>query len=264
MYDYHIHTLFSDDSNSTVTDMIDAACDLGYLEVALTDHYDPAYPNRNLPFDLDFSGYERMLEHVSREYLGKIHIVKGIEIGLQEPVLKKCSAAVSAYNYDFIIGSFHCAEGKELYGGDFFKDKSIKQSYIDFYTYMYNCLSVYKDYSVVGHFNIIDRYSAQLPPDSVYFDIVETIFKKIIDDGKGIEINTSSFRYGMGDRRTPATEILRLYKELGGDIITIGSDAHYPKHVGYKIGHMPEYLKSIGFKYLTTFRDKKPIQNIMP
>jgi len=261
MFDYHTHTSFSDDSSARMDHMIEAAYFLGFREIAVTDHYDPKYPNRDLPFDLDFKSYHCQLDEMRSLYSNRIKVIKGIEIGLQKKAIEECRAAASAYDYDFIIASFHCAQNKELYGGDFFKNKTVDQAYIDFYKYVRDCLTEYKDYSVLGHINIIDRYAGSIPQDHVYMDIVEEILKIIISDGKGIEINTSSFRYGMGDRMTPALSILRLYKSLGGEIVTIGSDAHFPEDVGYKLDFLPEFLKAQGFRHITTFEGLRAIQN---
>lgn len=257
MYDYHSHTFHSDDSTTPIRSMVEAACSLGLKEYAITDHYDPDYPDPEFPFDLNFPEYHRDLNQVAEEFKNKIKIVKGIEIGIQGgDTLEKCSLAAKAYPYDFIIGSFHCAEGMELYNSPYFEGRSIKESYLAFYTYMYNCLREYKDYDVIGHFNIIDRYSPEIAPASNYMDIVEAILKQVIDDGKGIEINTSSFRYKMGDRTTPALEILQLYKDLGGSIITTGSDAHKPSNVGYRLDYAQHMIKSVGLRYLTTFHQR--------
>lgn len=261
MFDYHTHSSFSDDSPTPIVDMVEAAYALGLSEIAITDHYDPEYANRSVPFFLDFPAYHRALDHMYTSYEGKIKVVKGIELGLQKKVLTHCSKIAQDYDYDFILGGFHCAENKELYGGDFFKGITIERAYQDFYSYVFDCLSIFKDYSVLAHFNIIDRYAEETPKDHVYFDIVESILKMMIEDGKGIEINTSSFRYGMGRRMTPSLEILRKYKDLGGDIITIGSDAHFPKDVGYKLDSMPAFLKGEGFRFITTFDHLKPFQN---
>jgi histidinol-phosphatase (PHP family) len=168
------------------------------------------------------------------------------------------SPSAKSFDYDFILGSFHCAEGKELYGNAYFENRSVEDAYISFYTYMYDCLKLYKDYDVLGHFNIIDRYAEYVAKPSLYMDIVEAILKLIIDDGKGIEINTSSFRYGMGERTTPAKEILQLYKDLGGTIITAGSDAHKPDDVKFKLDEAYYMMESAGFKYFTTFSQRIP------
>jgi len=259
MYDYHTHSSFSDDCSTKMTDMLNMAYQIGLKEIAITDHYDPDYPDIEFPFDLDMENYHKELLLVEAQYINKLKIIKGIEIGIQHgETLKKCSAAANCFPYDFILGSFHCAEGSELDGSGFYKGRTAEESYIAFYTYMYDCLKLYKDYDILGHFNIIDRYTSKIPDSSVYMGIVEEILKLIIEDGKGIEINTSSFRYGMGDRTTPAQEILQLYADLGGEMITVGSDAHFPKDIGFNFSYAHQMISSVGIKYLTTFEKRTP------
>lgn len=255
MYDYHTHTSFSEDSNTPMKEMVEAACRLGIREMAITDHYDPNYP---LPSDIDLPEYQKALNKTKEAYQNKIKILKGIEIGMRlGKSLELGSKAANSFDYDFIIGSFHSAEGYELYEGGFFLNRSAEDSYIAFYTIVRDALLKYKDYDVLGHFNVIDRYTDRIPDYSVYWDLVEEILRIIITDGKGLEINTSSFRYGMGDRTTPAKEILQRFRELGGEIVTIGSDAHRPKDVGYGFDTGVEMIKSAGLKYLATFDQRK-------
>lgn len=259
MYDYHTHSAFSEDCSTPMNDMINYACKLGLKEIVVTDHYDPDYADRNFPFELDFPGYYKTLNEMKEKYSGKIKVLKGIELGIQHgATIEKCKSAVQSFDYDFILGSFHCAEGFELYGNSFFQGRTAEESYLAFYNYMYDCLLHFKDYDVLGHFNVIDRYTDRIPSDSVYKDLVEEILKLIISDGKGIEINTSSFRYGMGDLTTPAKWILKRFQELGGEIITIGSDAHRAKDLGYLFDHGVEMIKAAGLNYLTTFDQRKP------
>ena len=104
----------------------------------------------------------------------------------------------------------------------------------------------------------IDRYAPEIAPFSAYDEIAEAILKHIIESGKGIELNTSSFRYNMLDT-TPSEDLLKLYHSLNGEIITVGSDAHYPDHVAFNFAYAYDYLRSIGFKYVCTFEKKKPI-----
>jgi len=258
MYDYHTHSAFSDDCSTPMTDMIEAACKLGLKEIAVTDHYDPDYPDPDFPFELDFPGYHKALNDAKDAYKNRIKVLKGIEIGIQHgSVLEKCKAQAKSFDYDFIIGSFHCAEGCELYGSRFFLNRSAEDAYIASYSYMRDCLLNYKEYDVIGHINIIDRYSSRIAASSVYMDLVEEILKIIIADGKGIEINTSSFRYGLGERTTPSKKILQLFSELGGEIVTIGSDAHRTKDVGDRFDFAVEMIKSVGLKYFATFDQRK-------
>lgn len=258
MYDYHTHSFFSDDGKAPITDMIETACSLGIKEIAITDHYDPDYIDRKVPFELDFAGYHKALNETKETYKNRIKVVKGIEIGIQHgETIEKCRAAANSFDYDFIIGSFHFAEGYELYRKGFFVGRSAEDYYRAYYTYMFDCLSKYKDYDVLGHINYIDRYSDRIPDFSVYMDLVEEIFKMIIADGIGIEINTSSFRYGMGERTIPTNKMLQLYKDLGGEIITVGSDAHRTKDVGCRLDTAIEMIKASGIKYLATFEQRK-------
>ena len=122
---------------------------------------------------------------------------------------------------------------------------------------MYDNLKVYKDYCNIGHMNLVARYSHAMADFMDYGDIVEAILKMIIADGKGIELNTSSFRYKMSCT-CPSEEILRMYRELGGEIISIGSDAHTPDKLADHFDYAIEYLQSLGFKYLASFTKRRP------
>ncbi len=259
MYDYHTHSSFSDDCSTPMEEMIEAACGIGLREIAVTDHFDPDCPDLNYPLELDFPGYHRALNDAKESFSGRIKVLKGIEIGIQHgDIMEKCKARAREFDYDFIIGSFHYAEGYELYGRAYYENRSAENAYIAYYTYIRECLQQYKDYDVVGHMNFIDRYSDRIPAPSVYMDLAEEILKLVIADGKGIEINTSSFRYGMGERTMPTKEILKLYSELGGEIVTIGSDAHRTEDLGYGFDFALEMIKSAGLRYLTTFDQRKP------
>ncbi|MCI8284939.1 MAG: histidinol-phosphatase HisJ family protein [Firmicutes bacterium] len=256
-YDYHTHSSYSDDSDTPLKEMLDQAVKLGVAEIAVTDHFDPGYPDRDYPFELKFDKYHTALESAQAEYEGKLRIVKGIEIGIMDDQLDRCRAAAKSYDYDYIIGSFHCALQEPLYNGHFFDGKSPKQAYIDYFTCVYDNLKVYKDYCNLGHMNIVARYCEGAPDFKDYSDICEAILKMIIEDGKGIELNTSSFRYNMSCT-CPSEEILRLYLSLGGEILTMGSDAHTPDKIADHFEFAAEYLRSLGFKYLTTFKGRKP------
>ena len=259
LLDYHTHTNFSTDGKATMDSMAAAAAGAGITQIAITDHYDPDYPFSGWGEEFSQVDYQKQLQRTKEKFSKKVDVIKGLEIGIQHgETLKKCRDTVNAYDYDFIIGSFHCAEGFELSCGGFFNDRSVEEATRAFYRYNYDCLSAYKDYDVLGHMNVIDRYGSYIPEYVDFWDIITDILKMIIYDGKGLEINTSSFRYGMGDYTTPTHEILQLYYDLGGEIITAGSDAHSVKHIGYRIDWAYEKMKSVGFRYVTTFRQRKP------
>ncbi len=262
MIDYHIHTSLSDDSQTPFEQMLDGACRLGLTEVAITDHDDPLYPDKEFPFPLDRPCYHRMLEDAFLQYRERLLVKRGLELGLQQKALKQCRQVANEYPYDFIIGSFHTSCGLLLDNGDFYEGKSGFEIHRAFYTDVYECLSLFKDYSVVGHLNIVDRYLHQLrpqerlnPPQAL--EIIEEILKMIIYDGKGIELNTSSFRYGL-PILTPSVEILQMYRRLGGEIITLGSDAHSPEYIADHFDYGLEVLERLGYRYISTFSLREP------
>lgn len=262
MLDYHIHTSLSDDSSTPYTEMLDQACRLGLKEIAITDHHDPNYPDPDFPFDLDFDAYHLMLEQAVMDYYKKINVKRGLELGIQKSCLDKCVSCAANYPYDFIIGSFHMSSGFLADAPEFYMDRSGAEIQESFYLNMLECLKAFKDYSVVGHFNLVDRYQYLFRPEEPLnppevMEIIREILKVIIYDGKGLEINTSSFRYKT-PISVPAPEILRAYKELGGEIITLGSDAHTPEYIADHFDYAVDMLEAFDFKYVTAFRERKP------
>ncbi len=256
MYDYHTHTAFSDDCDVPMEEMIEGAIARGIQELAITDHYDPGYEDPEFPFTLDFEDYYEALNRAETEYKGKITIVKGMEIGIMESEFDECRRAVQDFPYDFIIGSFHCIGKADLYRFDFSKADGpavLEQ----FYTYINRCFKQYKDYDIAGHLTLIDRYIGTLYDYRPYMDIIEDTLKTIIYDGKGLEINTSSFKYGTGTW-LPREEVLKLYRQLGGEILTFGSDSHDPDHFQDHFEEAFALAEKLGFRYQCTFRRRKP------
>lgn len=255
-YDYHTHTAFSDDCDVPMEEMIEEAIRRGLTELAITDHYDPGYQDPEFPFSPDFDAYHKALLEAERQYAGRIAIVKGMEIGIMESQLAECRRAARDFPYDFIIGSFHCIRGKDLFRYDYSQVDGpafLEEYYIN----VNKCLKEYTDYDVAGHLTLADRYIGTIYDYAPYMDILEDTLKTIIYHGKGLEINTSSFKYGTGIW-LPREEVLKLYRELGGEILTFGSDSHMPKYFRDHFDEAREFAKGLGFRYECTFRQHKP------
>lgn len=252
--DFHTHTGFSDDCDVTMEDMLEGALARGIKTLAITDHYDPGYPDPEFPFIIDFDGYLKALPEAQKKYAGKMEILAGLEVGIMHGKFEEISKQVNSYPYDIIIGSFHCHRGDDLYTYDF-TDVDGPAMLEDFYTYMYECLSKFDDYDIVGHFSILDRYIGKLYDYKPFEDVIDEVLKLVVNKGKGLEINTSSFKYGTGTW-LPRESILRRYKELGGEILTFGSDAHDPKYYQYHFNDAIALAKELGFKYYCQFRQR--------
>lgn len=259
MYDMHNHTNFSEDSDAKMRDVVEAAYKKGLHGIAITDHYDPDYPKGSYGFDLQFDAYHKELELMENSVSGKILLMKGLELGIQHgDTLRKCREASAGYNYDFIIGSFHCAWGKDLYV-DYFEEGDVVKKYHLFYQYVLENIMAFDNFDVLGHLNIVDRYSPFIADENLFMEDIRAILKLLISRGQGIEINTSSFRYKLANATSPSEKVLKLYKKMGGEILTIGSDSHSPKNVGYMLDWATEFAKSAGFSYITHFVNREAI-----
>lgn len=253
--DFHTHTGFSDDCEIPMKTMLDGAFAKGVRTLAITDHYDPGYPDPDFPYVLDFENYHKALDTMRSEYAGKLDIRAGLEVGIMPGQYEESRRHIAAYPYDFIIGSFHCYRGADLYTYDF-TDVNGPAMLEDFYTFMYECLREFDDFDVVGHFSIMDRYIGKLYDYRPFEDVIDECLKIIVNGGKGLEINTSNFRYGTGTW-LPRESILRRYRELGGEILTFGSDAHSPEYYQYHFNDAVDFARNIGFKYYCTFKQRE-------
>lgn len=156
-----------------------------------------------------------------------------MEIGILKGHFEEARRAVDSYPFDVIIGSFHCTRNDDMYRYDFAHADGPAELE-DFYTYMYECLKEFQDFDIAGHFSILDRYIGTLYDYGAVEDQIDEILKLLINNGKGLEINTSSFKYGTGTW-LPRRSILSRYLNLGGEILTFGSDAHNPFYYQYHL-----------------------------
>ena len=269
--DYHVHTAFSDDSVYSMETVIQDAVRMGMDEICITDHVDYGvkedwdsgktilYRDGDPLANVDYPAYMEKIRILQAQYGGRICIRTGMEFGVQMHTIPKYEALFARYPFDFIILSVHQVEDKEFWTQDFQRGRSQKEYNERYYEEMLSLVKNYKDYSVLGHMDLLKRYDeAGIYPFEKLRPLIEEILKIVIADGKGIEINTSSHRYGL-DGTMPSGEILRLYRELGGEIITIGSDSHKPEHLGTYIEESKALLKEMGFQKFCTYEKMKPV-----
>lgn len=270
--DYHVHTEFSDDSVYLMEQVVRDAICRGINEICFTDHVDygikqdwdcgqPIKYRGDEPFaNVDYPVYVAKIKELQEMYGTKICIKLGIEFGMQVHTIPLYRALFNKYPFDFVILSVHQVDDKEFWTQDFQKGKSQKEYNEKYYQEIRNIIKEYQDYSVLGHMDLIARYDekGEYPFEKVK-PIISEILKTVISEGKGIEFNTSYHRYGLKDT-TPSANILRLYREFGGEIITIGSDSHRPEHLGISdIEAAKSILKGLGFQYFCTYEKMQPI-----
>lgn len=261
LWDTHMHCRFSGDSSADPEDMIAAAKAAGLDGICFTDHLDYDFPSDppNL-FLLDSDEYEQAMLALKKKYEHIFPILHGIEIGIQQHLHERLQTVVRSHDYDFVICSSHAIDGKDPYYRTFFAGREEHEAYRRYFESILENLEGFSDFDVYGHIDYVVRYGPntnQFFSYDAYADILDAILKKLIDMGKGIEINTGGFKYGLG-HPNPCEDILRHYRSFGGEIITIGADAHEPQHVAYDFAKVPSILREAGFTHYTVFKNRQP------
>lgn len=260
LWDAHMHCHFSGDSDAPAEDMIQAAISKNLAGICFTDHLDIDYREEPGLFDLDVDSYFKEISALKAKYEHIIPIHFGIEIGLQPHVVQQNLNISRKYPFDFIIGSSHVVNGVDPYYPNYYEGRSEDEAYMEYFESILKNIATEADYDVYGHLDYVVRYGPnknQYYSYDKYKDIIDEILRQLISNGKGIELNTAGFKYGLS-HPNPTEEILSRYKELGGEIITIGADGHKPEHIAYDFEKVPALLRNAGFKYYTVFSERKP------
>jgi histidinol-phosphatase (PHP family) len=255
-----MHTHHSGDSDADPVKMVNSAIEKGLDGVCFTDHYDYGYPEDPTLFLLDFDSYRDEIEAVRAQFDGSFPVRWGIELGLMPEALEENLRVTKSYPFDFVIGSSHVVHGFDPYYPNYYEGRNEAAAYREYFESILENLKTEADFDVYGHIDYVVRYGPNKNRDysyAKYADIIDEILRALIDRGKGIEINTAGFKYGLG-HPNPTEEILLRYRELGGEILTIGSDAHKPEHIAYDFLRLPDILTNAGFKYYTIFKNRKP------
>ncbi len=258
--DYHIHTELSEDSMAAMEDQVKQAISLGFREMAITDHHEAMASDKEYFLQTDISDYINQFNTLKEKYKNQISLKLGAEIGYESRGKDILNKFIQDNPFDFIICSLHSLEGEDFYYGKFFKNKTKNQAFTEYFRAIKACVHEFQNFDVLGHLDFICRYGDYSNYQLEYLDykdIIDEILKKLIRDSKGIEINTSGLRYGVGHMH-PRLDIIKRYRELGGHIITIGSDAHTPRDIGADYENARNLLKEVGFEFFTTFNNRKP------
>lgn len=260
LWDTHMHTHFSGDSEADCREMVRSAMEKGLDGLCFTDHLDIDYPNDPEEFLIDFPAYFEELKKVQEEFSSVFPVHIGLELGLQTHLAKELPDIISGHPFDFVIGSSHVVHHIDPYYPEYYTGKTEDEAYREYFESILENLAVFDCFDVYGHIDYVVRYG---PNRNTYYtyekfaDVIDEILQTLIQKGKGIEINTGGFKYGLG-HPNPTEAILKRYHDLGGEIITIGADAHKPEHVAFDFEKVPDILKNAGFSYYTVFKRRKP------
>lgn len=257
MIDYHIHSDISADCAVPMSLMAKAARSKGLKEICFTEHIDLDFPG-GTDFVPDFDAYDLKFEAV-RSAFPDIAIRKGIEAGLELRTKEGIISALSGKSFDFVIGSVHLVEGLDPYCAEFWDKYALRQAFEEYLGVCIECAKEMGYYDVFGHLGYVSKFCPH--EDAVlnysdFSDAVDELLKLLIEKGKGIEVNTS----GIKNTRSvmPEINIISRFFEFGGEVVTVGSDAHEETSVGRASGETLDMLKGIGFKYVCAFDERRP------
>ena len=269
--DMHMHTWFSTDSEACPRDMADEAVSKGVKTICFTDHFDKDDLEWGEEGIFDVDAYFVEMQKLQEEYAGKLNIRIGIELGLRTYLKDYYEELTKKYPFDFVIGSVHNvpykkdAEGNILYtdpaAEKLFTDRTDKEAYRLMMETTLENVRTSDCFQTLGHLDYVVRYGKSREKEysyTDYADIIDEILKLLIEKEKGLEVNSAGLKYGLPFAH-PHPDVLKRYRELGGEIITIGADAHKPEHIAYDFAKAEEILKSCGFKYYTEFFEQKPV-----
>lgn len=261
--DYHTHTRFSPDAGDSMTAMAQAAIDAGLHEICFTDHVEPLTwggLEKRGPYDwprltADFEAAQQAVGH-------RIRLRLGMELGDAQWAPEHTRTLLrDAPDFDFVIGSIHILSRK-YQGEDLYTyapaDEAEAQEVLADYLEEVLALAKLGGFNVLGHLTLPLRYFNEMRGFHVSFapyeEQIREIFRALISNGRGIELNVN-----RGNTPLPDEKWLRLYRELGGELITLGTDAHSTAHVGRFIRERQALLRACGFRRFCTFEKQAPI-----
>jgi len=262
--DSHLHTYYSMDSTSPVREMIEGGISKGLKAITFTDHYDEDYPTIHYTPDytqiFDCDEYFKEIQQLQEEFAGQIEVRIGVEFGLQAHLGNFFDDLARRYPFEFIVGSLHVIDGDDPYARQMFIGKTDEEIYQRMFEETLLCIKGCEEFDVLGHLDYVVRYGTEMEKNYSYerfASSIDAILLELIHRGKGIEVNTSGFKYGLPFPH-PTFDVIKRYHQLGGEILTIGSDGHNPNHIAYEFKQLPAILKEAGFEYYTDFIERKP------
>lgn len=261
--DYHMHSSFSGDSSASMEDMILAGIKKGLTHLCFTEHHDIDFPyqeGQKEIFSLNPDAFLFDLIRYKEKYAKKIQLFYGVELGIQKHVKKEMLHFVHEHDFDFIIASTHICHGKDPYFDSYYEERTAKEAFEEYFLTTLENIKAFDYFDVYGHLDYIARYAKERGYEYSYFDysdLIDEVLTLLIEKEKGIELNTGGYRTSLL-QPNPTGDILKRYRELGGERITIGSDAHKAEHVGSSYSEAADLLKSIGYKYYCIYEKHLP------
>lgn len=257
--DYHTHSTHSSDGHNTIMELCRSAVKNGIREIAVTDHFEPCMANEYCSF-YNQKSYWAYITKAKQVFRRRLDIKLGVELGQPHLFPEASKAVLADFPYDYVLASAHkMNNGKDVSEIDYYNIN--EEQLCAMYLEQLKQLIYWNDFDCIGHLDLIKRYSAAVYKRNIslasQYELLKEVLLLAIHSGKGIEINTSGLRQAPKETM-PGLDVLKIYKDLGGEILTIGSDAHFAQDVGKGVGEAQVLARMAGFRFITVFENRKP------
>jgi histidinol-phosphatase (PHP family) len=257
MFDYHVHTHFSPDSSESMQGHIQQAKKLGLQGLCFCDHYEYEFPDQNFPCDLDFA---ELKKEFSEQDSQGMELRLGVEMGVreEEQVLRQTEKIILQQDLDFVIASVHHLDGQDPYFPSYFEGKTREEGFARYLKSIYWCVRRMEVFCAAGHIDYPAKgcpYSDKRLLRTDAPDVLDALFKNLIERGKCMEINTSVLAKTQGQADL---QVLRRYVELGGEFVTFGSDGHKREALGQYFSRGKELARQAGIRYAAIYEKRQP------
>lgn len=253
--DYHLHSFFSGDGQSTVEEICRAAVERGFTHIAITDHHDIGNPVYEMK---DLDGYVKEIGRC-RALFPMLDIAMGMEMDYRQETWEQMKKIPARLGLDFALLSLHFLDGVDPYLPEYFEGRTQREGYLLYLERLCDMITATEGPWVLGHITYVSKFARFPDPMMRYGEYAEELDRVLslaIEKGYGLEVNASGLKNCAG--LLPNLDILRRYRELGGRIITLGSDAHCAADLGRWISEAAEAVKAAGFEHVAVYRDLKP------
>ncbi|GHU34400.1 histidinol phosphate phosphatase [Clostridia bacterium] len=261
--DFHVHSYksFDADQNFTVKDILASASARELNQIALTDHYDINFVLSGENDDIDFAETKKEIDAAKAEIQTDTEFLLGIELGQPNQFPEKANKTLEENNFDYVLCSLHNARNEQDFYFIDYKNCDILHLIDIFGRYTTELLELaeWGNFHTLAHITYPIRYFVVNNihiPMAKYEDIYRELFKILMRRGIALEVNTSGLRKRI-NATSPSFDLLKIYKEMGGELIILGSDAHNTSDVYSGVQFASDHLKDIGFKYICGIKDKK-------
>jgi len=267
--DYHIHTKHSFDYQTpllgSVKNIAQICYEKGLNEIALTDHHELIFSSKGRFPAVDFNALFSEVQKQKDFYNGKLNVLYGVELGQILEAMDTADTFLRRHCFDFVIGSVHTIRnGEDFYYLDF-SSYTEEELWVIWENYVLDNIQLARwgkgKISTIGHFTYPYRYYKKNGFGPIIENFKKTqlydeFLNEVIENDIALEINTSGFRYGLNDS-SPSFDLVKRYIQMGGKLITVGSDSHNLRNCGDSIKDVYEFLVENGLKYIARFNKMK-------